>query len=116
MEQAQREREEVLARLRRVEGQVRGIQRMIEEDKDCEEIVTQLMAARGALEKTSLLIVSRQMERCLLDPVQSANRERLHRIVEFMLRFSPAAPSAAPPEDAESEPPALSPSRGSQEG
>jgi len=41
-------------RLRRVEGQIRGIQRMVEEGRECEAIVTQLMAARAALDKVSL--------------------------------------------------------------
>ena len=50
----QDEREQVLTRLRRVEGQIRGIQRMIEEERECEAIVTQLMAARAALDKASL--------------------------------------------------------------
>jgi len=99
LEQTQREKEEVLTRLRRIEGQVRGIQRMIDEDKDCEQIVTQLMAARGALEKTSLLIVSRQMERCLLDPMRPASRERLQRMVEYMLRFSPSDAGSTTAED-----------------
>jgi CsoR family transcriptional regulator, copper-sensing transcriptional repressor len=89
LEPAQREKEELLARLRRVEGQLRGIQRMIAEDQDCEAVITQLMAARGALDKASLLIVSRQLERCLLDPQRSTSREQLQRIVEFMLRFAP---------------------------
>jgi len=42
-------------RLRRVEGQIRGIQRMVEEGRECEAIVTQLMAARAALDKVSLI-------------------------------------------------------------
>jgi CsoR family transcriptional regulator, copper-sensing transcriptional repressor len=98
LEQTQHEKEQIVARLRRIEGQVRGIQRMIEGDRDCEDIVMQLMAVRGALEKTSLLIVSRQMERCLLDSARETNREQLQRIVELMLRCSPSAAGTNAPE------------------
>jgi len=52
-------------RLRRVEGQIRGIQRMVEEGRECEAIVTQLMAARAALDKVSLLILRDQIVYCL---------------------------------------------------
>ena len=86
-----RETGEVLTRLRRVEGQVRGIQRMVEEERDCEAIVTQLLAARAALDKASLFIMTHHIERCLLDPSGHANRERLERIMSFFLKVSGVA-------------------------
>ncbi len=55
----------LLARLRRIEGQVRGIQRMLEEDRVCEDIVTQLMAARSSLDQVGLLLLEHHVERCL---------------------------------------------------
>jgi DNA-binding FrmR family transcriptional regulator len=88
------DRDELLARLRRVEGQIRGIQRMIEEQRDCESVVTQLMAARAALDRTSLLIVNHHLEQCLLGAEGQTNRAQLERIVEFLLKFS------TPPSDA----------------
>ena len=48
--------EEITNRLKRVEGQVRGLQRMVEEERDCEAILTQLMAARAALDRVGLLV------------------------------------------------------------
>jgi DNA-binding FrmR family transcriptional regulator len=85
--------EEILARLRRVEGQIRGIQRMIAEQRECEAIVTQIMAARAALDKASLVIVSHHIEECLLrrSGDQEADPARLDRIVEFLLRLSSPA-------------------------
>ena len=47
----EQEVQSLLARLRRIEGQIRGIQRMLEEDRVCEDIVTQLMAARSSLDQ-----------------------------------------------------------------
>jgi DNA-binding FrmR family transcriptional regulator len=86
---------ELLARLRRVEGQIRGIQRMIEQERDCESVVTQLMAARAALDRTSLLIVNHHLAQCLLDSEGHANRAQLERIVGFLLKFSNPSSTAA---------------------
>ena len=58
--------ETLVARLRRVEGQVRGIQRMLEEDRVCEDIVTQVMAARTALDQVSVLILDHHVQRCIM--------------------------------------------------
>lgn len=55
----------LLARLRRVEGQIRGIQRMLEEDRVCEDIVTQLMAARSSLDQVGIRLLEHHVERCL---------------------------------------------------
>lgn len=59
--------ETLVARLRRIEGQIRGIQRMLEEDRVCEDIVTQVMAARTALDQVSLLILDHHVQRCICD-------------------------------------------------
>ena len=48
---------EVTNRLKRIEGQIRGLQRMVETRRDCEAVLTQLMAARAALDQVDLLIV-----------------------------------------------------------
>jgi len=56
---------DVLLRLKKIEGQVRGLQRMIEEGKECTEVVHQLSAARKALDKVGFLILSHQMQECL---------------------------------------------------
>ncbi len=86
--------EHVMKRLRRIEGQVRGIQRMIERNRDCEAIITQLMAARAALDKAGLLIMSRQIERCLLEADVPTSRARLERLIGLFLRFANSAPEA----------------------
>lgn len=55
----------LIARLKRVEGQIRGIQRMLEEDRVCEDIVTQVMAARTALDQVSIHILDQHVQRCM---------------------------------------------------
>ncbi len=81
-------RAEILARLRRVEGQIRGIQRMVEEERDCEEIVTQLLAARAALDKAGMLIMGKHIEQCLLGTGTGATPPDLDRVVSFFLQFA----------------------------
>jgi len=59
-------------RLRRVEGQVRGVTRMLEEGRDCREVVTQLTAATKALEQAGFVLVAAGLTWCLEDPERSA--------------------------------------------
>lgn len=60
-------KDDLLLRLRRVEGQVRGIQRMIESERDCHEILQQLSAVRAALYYTSVTLVRSYAKECLAD-------------------------------------------------
>ena len=57
----------ILNRLARIEGQVRGLQRMIEEGKDCEQILAQLSAVRSALDRVGTHLISYRMKECLED-------------------------------------------------
>lgn len=57
--------EKVLNRLRRIEGQVRGLQRMISEDKRCEDVLTQLAATRAALDRVGVFLITHRMKECL---------------------------------------------------
>jgi len=59
-------------RLRRVEGQVRGIQAMLGEDRECRDIVTQIAAATKALEQVGFRMLAAGMASCLADPETSA--------------------------------------------
>ncbi len=63
---------DVIRRLRRVEGQVRGIQQMLSEGRDCREIVTQMSAANKALDQAGFTLVAAGLTWCLQDPEQSA--------------------------------------------
>ncbi len=70
--------EDMLVRLRRIEGQVRGLQRMIEERRQCEEVITQIMAARAALDKVGLMALQQYVEECI-PTCSDAERMRLKR-------------------------------------
>ncbi len=88
--------EPLLARLRRIEGQIRGIHRMLAEDRVCEDIVTQLMAARSSLDQVGLLIIDQHVERCLISGQSSEDALRnLRQAMQMWLRFGgPVAPEA----------------------
>lgn len=62
---------DVTKRLRRVEGQVRGIQQMLAEGRDCRELVTQISAANKALEQAGFILVAAGLTWCLADPERS---------------------------------------------
>ena len=80
--------EAILARLRRIEGQIRGIHKMLAEDRVCEDIVTQLMAARSGLDQAGLLIIDRHIDRCLISDRSSEEALRnLQEALRMWLRF-----------------------------
>lgn len=58
-------------RMKRIEGQVKGLLRMMEEQKDCRDVVTQMSAVRSALDRTAALIVSTNLEQCIRDEKQA---------------------------------------------
>lgn len=66
----------LLNRLRRIEGQVRGLQRMIEEGRDCTEVVTQLSAVRAALDRAGQHLVASSLRACLDGAVLPPGSER----------------------------------------
>jgi DNA-binding FrmR family transcriptional regulator len=68
---------DLLVRLRRTEGQVRGIQRMIEENRDCQEVLQQLSAARAALLHASASLARHYALQCLEDMETGLQREDL---------------------------------------
>jgi len=72
MELAQETIDDLQRRLRRVEGQVRGVQQMLTDSRDCRDIVTQLVAATKAMEQVGFLLVAAGLTWCVQHPKQSA--------------------------------------------
>ena len=65
------EADAIRSRLRRVEGQVQGVQRMLEEDRSCEDVLTQMLAIRSAVEQVCLRITQQHVRDCVfseMDP------------------------------------------------
>ncbi len=63
-------------RLQRLEGQVRGVRRMLEEERGCEEVLTQLAAIRGAAHQISLLLVENYAKECLMHPTEAESADK----------------------------------------
>jgi CsoR family transcriptional regulator, copper-sensing transcriptional repressor len=63
----------VLARLRRIEGQVRGIQRMVEEERYCIDVLTQANAVKAAVEQVSLLLLNDHVAHCVADAIRGGD-------------------------------------------
>ena len=63
------DKDSYLKRLRRIEGQVRGLQRMIDEDKYCTDILTQVAAATKALQSVALGLLDEHLSHCVAQPV-----------------------------------------------
>jgi DNA-binding FrmR family transcriptional regulator len=61
----QKEKKDVLLRLRKIEGQIRGLQRMVEEGIPCQDILIQVAAATAALKKAGMTIMQTYLEECL---------------------------------------------------
>ncbi len=75
---------DIMTRLRRVEGQIRGIQGMLEDGRDCSDVITQFAASMSALEQAGYKFFAATMAMCTVDPEQAANegydQERLEKL------------------------------------
>lgn len=70
--------DQVKNRVKRIEGQLRGILKMMEENKDCKEVITQLSAVRSAVDRTVGVIVSSNLIECVLEAEKNGdNAEQL---------------------------------------
>ncbi|MBV8295268.1 MAG: metal-sensitive transcriptional regulator [Acidimicrobiia bacterium] len=75
-------REAVVKRLRRIEGQVRGLERMVEEDAYCIDVLTQISAATKALEAVALELLDDHLSHCVRDAVAAGGREADDKMAE----------------------------------
>ncbi len=82
-------KQRTLARLRRIEGQVQGVQRMVEEEKYCVDVMLQISAIQGALEQVSKMLMHRHIESCVMDSMKAgSDQERAKKIEELIEVFS----------------------------
>lgn len=74
----------IVTRLNRIEGQVRGIRRMVQEPRLCIEILQQLSAAEAALNRISLAVMRYHVEKCVPDGVAKGDPDRSQRLSELV--------------------------------
>ncbi|MBO0422515.1 hypothetical protein BCR22_07835 [Enterococcus plantarum] len=73
-------------RLKRSEGQIRGILKMMDEGKDCREVVTQLMAVRSSIDKVIGLVVTENLKHCLEDERIDLTSEDMAKALEMIVK------------------------------
>ena len=74
-------KDDLLKRLRRIEGQVRGLQRLVEEDTYCIDVLTQVSAATKALQSVAVQLLDDHLRHCVSNAVQSDDRLESERII-----------------------------------
>lgn len=75
-------KDDYLRRLRRVEGQVRGIARMVEEDQYCIDVLTQVSAATRALQNVALGLLEEHMGGCVVDAAKAGDEQAAEKVAE----------------------------------
>ena len=77
----------VLKRMRRIEGQVRGIERMVDEDRYCIEVVTQITAVQAALDKVALELLEDHAQHCVIGAKTEQQGERTEELMGAVKRL-----------------------------
>ena len=79
---------DIINRLKRAEGQLRGIQKMIEDDKECIDIVTQLTAVRSSVNRTMGIVISNKINQIIENPVKDKEKqeEKLQKALELIIK------------------------------
>jgi len=82
------ERKRIINRLKRLEGQVRGLQAMIESGQECEAVLTQIMAAKSALNQVGMHIIGHAMKQCLIDEEITDRDQLIDEAIQVFLKYS----------------------------
>jgi DNA-binding FrmR family transcriptional regulator len=81
------QKEQVTKRLRRVEGQVRGIEKMIDDDRYCIDVLTQISAAQAALDKVALQLMEDHAAHCVVGGPEDLREERTEELMGAVARL-----------------------------
>ncbi|MCL6443764.1 MAG: metal-sensitive transcriptional regulator [Alicyclobacillus sp.] len=84
------QKDELLRRLRRIEGQVRGIQKMVEEDRYCVDILIQIAAVKSAVHQVGLSILDSHTRGCVADALtnQESGDKKIDELMEVIRQFT----------------------------
>lgn len=83
------EKEKLIKRLKRVEGQVRGIQKMIEEDRYCVDILVQISAIESAMKQVGYAITERHMKHCVSDAIKVGDgNDSIEELMKVLKQFN----------------------------
>ncbi|ADC50732.1 MULTISPECIES: metal-sensitive transcriptional regulator [Alkalihalophilus] len=77
--------QEMKNRLKRIEGQVRGVLRLMEEGQDCKSVITQMSATKSAMDRAMAFVIAKNMQQCILDQVEKG--EDADQVVEEAIQL-----------------------------
>ena len=86
-ERSEQEVKDLITRLNRIEGQIRGIRKMVEEDAYCVDILTQVSAARCSLNSFSKVVLGNHIKTCVADDIRSGSDEKTDELVELLQKL-----------------------------
>ena len=77
-----------ITRLKRSEGQLRGIQKMIEEERDCIDIITQLSAVRSSVDRVIELLITENLMECINNPIKNPDeqKEKMEKAIRYLVK------------------------------
>jgi DNA-binding FrmR family transcriptional regulator len=81
------DKDKLLNRLARIEGQVRGVSRMVEEERYCIDVLTQISAIEAALDKVALGLIDDHTRNCIVDAKGDERSEKLDELMSALGRF-----------------------------
>lgn len=83
-----KDKKRIINRLKRAEGQLRGIQKMIEEDQECIDIVTQLSAVRSSINSMMGLVIAQKIQACIENPSDNPEEQeaRLQEAIKLIVK------------------------------
>ena len=84
---SEKEQRDLINRLNRVEGQIRGIRRMLEEDAYCIDIINQVAAANAALNSFTKVILANHIHTCVTEDVQAGSSEKVDELVKTLQKL-----------------------------
>ena len=88
MDLGHRRRKEIVDRLSRIEGHIRGLRKMVEEDKSCPDVLIQAAAVRAAIDKVARIILEDHIETCMKKAVKAEKTdEYIAELKEALSRF-----------------------------
>lgn len=85
MNMNEEKRNEVMTRLKRIEGQVRGLQRMVEDDRYCGDVLTQIASVQQALQGAGKLITRNHLETCVTEALRSGDEDAARRTYDEIM-------------------------------
>lgn len=84
-----KDKKQLITRLKRIEGQVRGIQNMIEDERYCVDILTQMSAIKAAMNNVGLHLLEKHAQHCVSDAIKDGNGdEAIEELMEVFKRFT----------------------------